>query len=493
MRSWKVKTVDVLKEVHLDPRNVRLDLESNAPEADIMLDLFQNEKALSLVEGIVKVGYLTHEIPIVVSRARRLIVVEGNRRVAALKAIQNPYLVPDFQSRISALTKGFSGRDQLQKIEVKVAPKQSDADQVVATLHAGSPRVAWTPARQAAFFQTQIDAGQTYKQLRANYPMINVDKYVLRSAILQRFKAVKYPTPELVDFVQGRGLSTSTLARVYESRDFIEFAGLQLGADGELVTSLPTRIFDAVARMIIQGMSDGDINTRSVNTVRSPRFLALMGELRDIAAIHREKPKSKDSRSNASSGGASSSGSTGAERGPVPSVDGSPTGSSGGTGMDPVGQGARPRTARKSLLDVSALVVPVGYPASITRILQEFSTLDVDKYPNAAFDLLRTLLEKTTKSFAEAMKEDIKKSGRNQNGYVFLSDCLKWLESWFVTHGPKSQVQVVKKVQSTKVGNFSGSQDHLNAINHNHHVFASGDDVRNAWDVMRSLIVEMLK
>ena len=143
--KWETKTVDVLTQLHLDPRNVRLELESDAPEPDIMLDLFRNEKALSLVEGIVRVGYLTHEVPVAVRRDRKLVVVEGNRRVAALKAIQNPYLVPDFQARISAITDGFRGRAGLKRIEVKIAPSQGAADQLIATLHAGNPRFAWTP------------------------------------------------------------------------------------------------------------------------------------------------------------------------------------------------------------------------------------------------------------------------------------------------------------------------------------------------------------
>lgn len=214
MRGWKSKTVDVLKDVHLDPRNVRLDLESNAPEADIMLDLFQNEKALSLVEAIAKVGYFTHEVPIVVNRDGKLIVVEGNRRLAALKAIQNPYLVADFQSRVTALAKDIPDRDALRKIEVKVAPSQADADQLIATLHTGAQRRPWGPARQAAFFQAQIDGGQTYTDLLAHYPTVDVDKFVLRSLILNRFKKVKYPTPELTDFVihrtKGRPDHTTT-------------------------------------------------------------------------------------------------------------------------------------------------------------------------------------------------------------------------------------------------------------------------------------------
>jgi hypothetical protein len=83
MSSWPTLSVNVLHEVALDPRNVRLEIAADVPEADIIADLFHNEKVLPLVEGIAKVGYLTHELPIVVRRDAQLVVVEGNRRLLA--------------------------------------------------------------------------------------------------------------------------------------------------------------------------------------------------------------------------------------------------------------------------------------------------------------------------------------------------------------------------------------------------------------------------
>ncbi|MDY5506146.1 MAG: hypothetical protein SPG17_04750, partial [Schaalia hyovaginalis] len=105
--------LDVLKEVHLDPKNVRLEVADAKVEADIIEDLFANEDALGLVEGICKVGYLTHETPVVLKRGGKYVMVEGNRRLAALKAIQNPMLVPDYQARISTLAALLPDRSSL--------------------------------------------------------------------------------------------------------------------------------------------------------------------------------------------------------------------------------------------------------------------------------------------------------------------------------------------------------------------------------------------
>lgn len=120
--AWPEVELTVLTGIHLDPRNVRLETASAQVEADIMEDLFANEDALGLVDTIAKVGYLTHETPIVVQRRGKYVVVEGNRRAAALKAIQNPMLVPKYQARVAALTKSIPNIKQLAKIRVLVAP-----------------------------------------------------------------------------------------------------------------------------------------------------------------------------------------------------------------------------------------------------------------------------------------------------------------------------------------------------------------------------------
>lgn len=138
MSTWEELVVDVVNDIRLDPRNVRLDIPTGLPEPDIVQDLFTNERALSLVEGIAKVGLLTHEVPIVLERDSQLIVVEGNRRVAALKAIQNPYLAPDHQARIEKLARVIPDRNAIRRITVKKAPTQDDADQLVAALHTGN-------------------------------------------------------------------------------------------------------------------------------------------------------------------------------------------------------------------------------------------------------------------------------------------------------------------------------------------------------------------
>lgn len=493
MSTWEELTVDIVTGVRLDPRNVRLDLPEGVPESDIVQDLFTNEKALALVEGITKVGLLTHEVPIVVDRDGELTVVEGNRRVAALKAIQNPYLAPDHQARISKLAQAVSDRDALRRITVKKAPTQEDADQLIAALHTGNQRVAWSPARQAAFFQAQLDGGKTAEQLVAQYPTIDVRKFITRSKILELFRNIEYADPSLRDYVRKRRFPVSTLARLYENDKFLELIGISLGDEtGDVTLITPPILFARAATKIVGDIRDGNINTRTLNKTSSERYVEYMDELRDLLNEYDDSLSSSDESTTDDHSDSQTSGAAGSH------AEGSAR--AGGTGdgedssskpSDSGSEKAKPFPPKRNYLNTDNLVVPSTFPASVHEIVKELSAINIQRFPNATLDLLRTFLEKTIKAYAEVLGEDIKK-GSNEQGFVYLSNCLIWLEDHFKTTGQTSYIQPVQKIRGGRYG-FVGSKAHLDATNHNHHIVAVPDDVRECWATIEGVMKAVLK
>lgn len=491
--AWPRKTMKVKDELFLDAKNVRLETTTAQVEADIMEDLFDNEGAFNLVDAIVRVGYLTHEIPIVVKRKGKYVVVEGNRRLAALKAIQNPMLVPGYHQRVSTLAKTLTKaqRDALASIEVQIAPNEVQASQVVAALHTSNPRKPWTPARQAAFFQSQIDAGRKYKQLVQRYPTIDVKEFVLRARLVNRLKSSAAGDAALTDYVQSKGFKKnfSTLTRILESKDFISVTGIDLDSDGELVTALADSAFDAACVIIVQGMADGSVNTRTINTVKSPRFTQLMGEIRKATGL---------TTAPASSGGAAGQSGTQAESGSgqAGASSGQASGSSGGgQGVGATGKKkpTAPKKAKQNFLTIGHIVVPTTYPTALRLHVEELSIINIQRNANATFLLLRAVLEKSIKSYAEAKGVDIGKTKHNNKGFVQLHNCLTWLVEHLEQNGPQPLVQPTKKLLGGKLANFGNTKDALNAQNHNHHYFVDGDDVIGMWDSMDSVMRELMK
>ena len=499
MSTWEELVVDVVNDLHLDPRNVRLDIPDGVPESDIVQDLFTNEKALSLVEGIAKVGLLTHEVPIVVDRAGQLVVVEGNRRVAALKAIQNPYLAPDHQARISKFARAVPERDAVRRITVKKAPSQDDADQLVAALHTGNQRVAWSPARQAAFFQAQLDAGKSADALIDQYPTVEVRKFITRSRILELFRNVDYNDPSLGDYARKRRFPVSTLARLYENEKFLDLVGIRIqNGTGEVSLVSSPAVFKRVATKIVGDIRDGEINTRTLNKASGARYVEYMDELRDLLNETPQEdgdPVDDPQQDVVNAGAESSRANNGARegRGERDKQSNSETtdGSRAAQSKDSEKDKAKSFPKKRNYLNTDNLSVPSSFPPSIHEIVKELSAINIQRFPNATLDLLRTFVEKTIKAYAEVLGDDIRK-GSNEKGFVYLSNCLVWLESHFRATGMTAYIQPVQKIRGGRYG-FVGSKEHLDATNHNHHIFATSDDVRESWATIEGIMKAVLK
>jgi hypothetical protein len=153
----------------------------------------------------------------------------------------------------------------------------------------------------------------------------------------------------------------------------------------------------------------------------------------------------------------------------------------------------KPKAANSNYLNLTSVVIAPSYPPAIHQIHSELSALNIRKFPNAAFDLLRTFLEKSIKAYAESLGENIRNTS-NQGGFVQLSHCLTWLEGYLRTQNRRSYLQVISKIRGNSLGSaYIPTLDHMNAINHNHEVFATADEVRACWEGMQGLVRMMLK
>ena len=177
--KWKTKTVKVIN-VELDPKNVRLDIDDPSQDA-IVQDLFKNENAMQIVESIAQNGFFNQELPIVTKENGKYIVLEGNRRFSALKAILNPRLVPQREGRLKELVKEMGDISSLAEIEVKVAPDRESASKVIASIHTLKTRRSWSPLRQAYFYYAQVAEGRkTIQQLQEEYKTVDIPAFVRR-------------------------------------------------------------------------------------------------------------------------------------------------------------------------------------------------------------------------------------------------------------------------------------------------------------------------
>jgi hypothetical protein len=215
-----------------------------------------------------------------VDNGRSLIVVEGNRRVAAIKALLDPYLVPGFQSRLSKLVDDNPLPESLSNIQCIIAPSRNEADQLIATLHTSNPRKAWGPLRQAEFFASRLQEGKTVEQLIADYPTIDVAEFIRTSEMYKLLQSTKYQDDDLSHYVARRNFPISTFDRLYSNPEFLALAKLSVDdKTGRVTLSGNKADFDKLATKIVHDIKTKRINTRTLNKPDDDEYKKYMKEL----------------------------------------------------------------------------------------------------------------------------------------------------------------------------------------------------------------------
>ena len=84
---WPTKRLSVAN-IHLDAENPRLGRETSARvPREVIQYLFEHDKALEVAQSIAARGYFPNEPLLVIRENDQLVVVEGNRRLAALEKL----------------------------------------------------------------------------------------------------------------------------------------------------------------------------------------------------------------------------------------------------------------------------------------------------------------------------------------------------------------------------------------------------------------------
>jgi len=160
--DWTTRRVSVAS-LHLDKKNPRLGRETlaKAPR-EIIQYLFEHDKALEVAESIATRGFFPNEPLLAINEDNRLVVVEGNRRLAALKALKEPGLLEGGKQRqVERLSRKILDQQSLATVPVTIAPNRKATDRQIAGRHIGTPVLAWQAENRASFILEKLFAAKT--------------------------------------------------------------------------------------------------------------------------------------------------------------------------------------------------------------------------------------------------------------------------------------------------------------------------------------------
>jgi len=487
---WPIEDAE-LDELDLDLRNVRILDAGSLDQSAIASYMVEAEDVLDLARDILRDGYLDNELPVVVDENARRVVLEGNRRVTALKAIRNPALLGASAARVERLLSRYPEAETPAAIRVMVAPSRDAARQLLARLHTGRPKKSWLREQQAIFYHAQLSPTVGLDELRTLYPgeTANIASFIRMGEMREVIRGLRYEDRDLEAFVKTSQLKMTSFEYAYERPGIQEALGLEFGKDGRLKSK---RLSKAQARGLIyllERFKDGTLNTRSAGLkAKGIAHDQLVEQLRQVVNGKAGSPSGSSQRgsgvppaagppgSGAPGNGSQTGGGSGA-------AAGSTSGQAGGAGGAASSRNPN-RGDTRSRLDMEGFEYK-GTSAGMRRRFEELSRIEVRDFPNAAYDLLRTILEC-------AIKDHFAAKGQRLTGKM-LNACLQELtRAYQGDQRMTSLINAVNRKGAMPADQYSGTSLALNSGNHEPDSFAGNREVHEAWERIKPILVEIV-
>lgn len=479
----------------LDLENYRIPTKPDDESAALNY-LFAEEDVLGAAKQLLRDGYFDNEVPIVTKKGRKYVVLEGNRRVSALKALRKPTIVPDHQREVENLLKRYAveAENLPDTIRVLIAPTRAVANPHIARLHTTVPKKRWSRDQQANYYFSLLGPGTDVDALKAAYPDVDVVRFI-KMVVMRRFlSGVAYTDPSLVDYVKSAALTMSAFEYAYRNADIAAALGASFDADGHLQPTskspeavgadLGERERSAVEYLMTEFRANR-LNTRSKEfTKKSDEHQDLLDRLAGVVLVDDPAPEPPSGEPPAPGGGGPA--------GPAPAPPGgNPTPAPGGTPptgapspggpTTPTGGGRGPNHPNtKAYLSLSGVDYTTHTSENLQLRYHELRKVNLKDTPVAAAMLLRSVLETTIKFHFEG-------SATPATGQ--LADSFKVAMS---AYGKEKPIQhSMNRVQSAQ-SSTAGSIAWFNLVCHSADMVIDHKDVRAAYRLVEPILRRLL-
>jgi hypothetical protein len=218
--DWLTKQY-LVASLHLDAKNPRLGRETmvRAPR-EIIQYLFEHDKALEVAQSIASRGYFPNEPLLAIKENDLIVVVEGNRRLAALKALREPGLIEGNMSRqIERISHQIADPNDIARVPVTLAPSRRATDRLLAGRHIGTPVLAWEAENRASFILDKLAEGYTDDQLhdQLGFNLADIQAARQTRAIADMARSIDLSDEVKAKLENPRAKVFTTLERVFDS------------------------------------------------------------------------------------------------------------------------------------------------------------------------------------------------------------------------------------------------------------------------------------
>ena len=472
--DWPERKLSV-NSLRLDSLNPRIPtIDQGLDQRDLIADLVMSDKVYELAKNFVENGYYPVESLIVIKdNLNRFVVIEGNRRLAALKLLLKPEKAPkEDVPKFRALSNRIDV-DTIRKVKVIIAPSREEAVPIIISKHTQVQIREWSPITKGRYYQNLLNKGFSISDLSSEYNILTSE--IIRALRLYQFYllACSLELPEeIAEIVQDpRKFEITTLERLYGSKDVKNFLGISFEQD-EIIGHIEEKEFRKAFTKIVTDIATGKIKARDI--YHNQDRIAYLESIQEI------KPDPNKTGHFSTK-----------EMFPPSKGEGQEVKQSLDTGAK-----RKPSRRKKKLIGlIPAHIVCDVNNQRINYIFEELQRIEVAKFANATAILFRVFLETSLSHYLdrtghlELLIQDVKiKRGKNlpSDWHPTLPQMLKYLV--------QDDVGLIKNGNLLKVLNKFISQndklfsvDTLNLFVHNEYFIPTEDKLRDFWYQLEGL------
>jgi hypothetical protein len=199
----------------------------------------------------------------------RLVVVEGNRRLAALKALREPGLLEGAQQRqVERLSRRMIDLQTIAEVPVTVAPTRRSTDRQIAGRHIGTPVLAWEAENRASFILDKLEEGYSNDDLRdeLGFSLADIQKARQTRAIADMARSLDLPEEVKAKLENPRAKVFTTLERIFDSSVGREYLHVDRDADHGLRGTTSSGEFVRGFTKLVTDVALGKESSRTLNS-----------------------------------------------------------------------------------------------------------------------------------------------------------------------------------------------------------------------------------
>lgn len=264
MPSYVTKEVKI-EDLYLDEVNPRFIIPPNPSQQSIVDYLIENEEVEQLAIDIAKSkGLYAGERVIVTEENKKLVVLEGNRRICACKILLKPSLLSNRRlasiDRVTLLM-NEEIKNNLSTIEVDVMPNRLSAQSSLAAKHIDGIK-KWSTISKYKFFVLEYDSGKSIEEIAM---ITGVTSAKIKTG-LKEFRIIDYvlklpfwSEEDRKEYLNLQDIKTSRLIRLFgvkpidpRGKRLREILDLDYDDNYQIKTSLDKKVFDNILYIVAQ-------------------------------------------------------------------------------------------------------------------------------------------------------------------------------------------------------------------------------------------------